>query len=851
MRIGLPRPLRIASAALLALLLVAYAFVVLVRPVHTAALPVDTIRPRDGASFIAPAPLPPFGFENRSDSMTNPQLSRARLLENGAVIGPMHASHADIASVGYGRFSHWDNHIVFSASDNSDPRTNGRTYAMTYVMRVPLWLHPAFAIGGVLFLWLSGAFGLLRRLAKRWGGLSNPWPYLVLASALAIALMAVFALRPTIVSVLTVKDISARTDSAYATPAPTITGPLYQIVSDAGGSTSSLTMLENGRELSGRHALHRDIEAKGEGRYSHWGDQVYFSTSDNTDPRTNGRSYTLRVKPTLPVEFWAPLAFLIAAFGLRGVILLQGRHPRLRGIIGRACFGIAVGAAGLAVYDVWTLSGFYPALSDDSASYIVMPGLRGYVVKMMLEGGSLFNAGPVWIVALQLTVYIAATFAMGWAVGRASNATWAGWLVTALLVVDNRILDLTIILGSEPIFLAFLLCHMAFALEALRSGKTRDFAISAGFAALAILVRPVGLGLIPGLIATLLMMKGRRLRHTLTGGATLASIVLAGSIPNMLMYGSFSTHALGGMALLGHVVHFADSDASYPDREFADVILKSVAGMSTADGKPYPGEYAQTTADEYNGMLWGAASPAARTLVRERLGQTKKSFNEDDVQGLVDDGMRKMATAIVADHPGEYARHVAAHVYTMWTMSFTSRFHSERARWAESDGFVDSRPELIQMMRSNGDYPPEQIRTRWAAASQNNVMTDNISDVMYAAFRTLIFPVALGSLTAIGWALVLVVLRRPVPLQLGAAAFISVQLWCYVGIVAAAQPALARYTAVNAMMIVPLILMGTAGIVALLQKAPSSRLGDMLRRREKQVPPSTAPTIPEDSAPIA
>ena len=31
----------------------------------------------------------------------------------------------------------------------------------------------------------------------------------------------------------------------------------------------------------------------GRGRYSHWGRYIYFSSTDNTDPRKNGRSYKL------------------------------------------------------------------------------------------------------------------------------------------------------------------------------------------------------------------------------------------------------------------------------------------------------------------------------------------------------------------------------------------------------------------------------------------------------------------------------------------------------------------------------------------------------------------------------
>ena len=54
------------------------------------------------------------------------------LLENMQPLGPAHSKHSDVENLGGGRFSHWDDgrrrYLLFSTSDNSDPRTNGRRY---------------------------------------------------------------------------------------------------------------------------------------------------------------------------------------------------------------------------------------------------------------------------------------------------------------------------------------------------------------------------------------------------------------------------------------------------------------------------------------------------------------------------------------------------------------------------------------------------------------------------------------------------------------------------------------------------------------------------------------------------
>jgi hypothetical protein len=59
---------------------------------------------------------------------------------------------------------------------------------------------------------------------------------------------------------------------------------------------SNLRVCENGKPLGPASAPHDDIFKKGEGRFSHWGDGLFFTTSDNSDPNTNGRAYVV-VKP--------------------------------------------------------------------------------------------------------------------------------------------------------------------------------------------------------------------------------------------------------------------------------------------------------------------------------------------------------------------------------------------------------------------------------------------------------------------------------------------------------------------------------------------------------------------------
>lgn len=62
---------------------------------------------------------------------------------------------------------------------------------------------------------------------------------------------------------------------------------------------SEASILEDGRALGPGNVAHDDIRQQGAGRFSFWGEYVYISSSDNSDPRSNGRLY----------EAWGPGPF--------------------------------------------------------------------------------------------------------------------------------------------------------------------------------------------------------------------------------------------------------------------------------------------------------------------------------------------------------------------------------------------------------------------------------------------------------------------------------------------------------------------------------------------------------------
>lgn len=82
-----------------------------------------------GACWVTPCPQWPAGDSNEQ------QQALTFVLENGCPLGPGHAVHDDIRTAGQGRFSHWQQALYWSTSDNSDPHTNGRTYTVVHLLQ--------------------------------------------------------------------------------------------------------------------------------------------------------------------------------------------------------------------------------------------------------------------------------------------------------------------------------------------------------------------------------------------------------------------------------------------------------------------------------------------------------------------------------------------------------------------------------------------------------------------------------------------------------------------------------------------------------------------------------------------
>ena len=297
------------------------------------------------------------------DDLANPQSSPLQVYEQGHSIGPAHALHHEIEQAGSGRFSHWTTTLIFSASDNTDPRINGRSYEA----RMPI-VPPPFLVAGAGALAALLAAGFLVRIlrapiarlaraftyhavsfprravacgrhavAAAWrvgtalGRAASAMVSIGLSAIASIWLGAIASVRRiemarpllpasfllfigVIVWSLLPPHVTWRIDPAAVTPRaghsfswtlpkPALF-PLAVVRSDGESSRSSqLRLYQDGHLLGPPHIAHVLIADIGAGPYSHWGDAILFASADNSDPRTDGRVYEVRA-PVVPSP-WA------------------------------------------------------------------------------------------------------------------------------------------------------------------------------------------------------------------------------------------------------------------------------------------------------------------------------------------------------------------------------------------------------------------------------------------------------------------------------------------------------------------------------------------------------------------
>ncbi|MBX3354373.1 MAG: SGNH/GDSL hydrolase family protein [Phycisphaeraceae bacterium] len=165
-----------------------------------------------------------------------------------------------------------------------------------------------------------------------------------------------------------------------------------------GERRSSILLYEDDAALPLPHALHDDIEQLGGGRWSHWTRSIIFSPSDGSDPRTNGRRYSVQAL-TLPVRAGSIVVALVAAIAALRTFLKILKSPKVERpadeVPGDPISAVNAAAPALAA----SAAGEVPRRSAPSRKVLALASmavsvLMVVVILVILEGWLRLNAAP-------------------------------------------------------------------------------------------------------------------------------------------------------------------------------------------------------------------------------------------------------------------------------------------------------------------------------------------------------------------------------------------------------------------------------------------------------------------------
>jgi 2-polyprenyl-3-methyl-5-hydroxy-6-metoxy-1,4-benzoquinol methylase len=262
-----------------------------------------------GKLFEAGAP----DLATLSDTQEDPSRSSVFVFEDDRQLPMPHAVHDEIAAYGAGRFSHWGASIYFSSIEGVDPNSAERRYRL---LLPPQPIAAERSLARQLGVLVEGPFEL---------GEAG-WTAAIARPSLGEG-ESIFVMRDSAIVSEANWDEKGRLIIAPAHQAPSstsgeefrlvaavhrgLTGPFVHergnmwqwplpefahLADMLGNDTrSKLFLFEDGQQLPYPHAVHDEIDQLGKGRFSHWEGAVLFSSSDGSDPNTNGRAYHMLV----------------------------------------------------------------------------------------------------------------------------------------------------------------------------------------------------------------------------------------------------------------------------------------------------------------------------------------------------------------------------------------------------------------------------------------------------------------------------------------------------------------------------------------------------------------------------
>lgn len=397
---------------------------------------------------------------------------------------------------------------------------------------------------------------------------------LILATFLGVAIVAGMGMAflqhiiPSCAQTINATDISSNGGNSYyaASKLQSRWPLLFQVQTDASGRSNAI-VTEDGKALVAPHALHKAILEQGNGRYSLWGSSktsvIIFSTSDNSDPRTNGRRYEIVARPG-PSMFGASLMLALPI----AILILQ----KLLFPTSRLIYGVA--AIALAVY----VSFFFGrvALGDDTVTYVTWSPLVPLGYPLFLSAVRNLFGGLRWAGTIQMALLVAACAFVALSAERLTGRRIVGVVVLLILICYTQIFVQQGWLFSEALFIPLVIFNLGAAFFLISEKSAAAALLLAMTSALIIFVRPAGYFVPLGMVFLLLAQR-ERIRWTLAWVCIpFAVLMVATALINIGVRGNASQSQTGSVLFPYVAFLFEPQFASDGNKEFAKLVEQTM-----------------------------------------------------------------------------------------------------------------------------------------------------------------------------------------------------------------------------------------------------------------------------------
>lgn len=493
-----------------------------------------------------------------------------------------------------------------------------------------------------------------------------PWRYLrillglvFIAGWVLVFSPATFRLAPTVVQTIDPADIRLSGDNAYfvtftKASVPSILGTGGDNASEPWGS--DLEIFENGAPLGPPHTMHATIAKNGNGAYSHWGTShdsvVLFSSSDNTDPRTNGRQYTISVQPR--ISFYV---FVLVLLPISALILHWLLEPMLN-------YATAALAAVALIAWLWLFGGLL-MLSPDSTTYTQWLALVPLGYPLFLSAIKLALGSFTWISAIQITLAVGASLFLALAVAKVSGRQIAGFVTLVMLLCYLPMFTLADHILSEALFIPLILINVGAALYLIAEPRIPYAIVLALTAALIMFVRPAGYFAPLGALFLAIAMAARFRWMLKWAIAPMIAFTLATLLVNVAVRGTTSVSQVGRI-LFPHIAYIFDPNLiTGPDREFADAVDEAL--------KPHRAFYAQapilTERFRYSMNDYNARLSSTDRAIYTKLGRKSGYAESDEDYRKLERLYVSFFLTTVTQKPMDYLRLVRDQIVGGWQLS--------------------------------------------------------------------------------------------------------------------------------------------------------------------------------------